>query len=314
MASARRKGSHALDDLIDPEVAFAEAVYAPSSSRSEEDRFAAAIEGPGDEISFHPPGEIRAHWVAEWKARIRDDYDNVIVASAKKGRGKSTLGISVGRWLCGERFTLDHVVFRGADLVSSYASFARGEVVVYDEAVLSLLSTDFATVESRDLVKAVTLARDAHLTTVLCLPRFFRLNKAFREDLVDYWLRVDDRGTAVVHPASTRERYSEWKGLGYFPDVEWNPLTWDSLKGEPLWAAYLKKRIAARRTFHGVVIDRLEHGAATADRTRDTRDAQGPFRCELCHRQFGRRDHYSRHLTTREHRERTAGPPPVSPP
>lgn len=296
-----------------PLLAFARDVYHPTPKRGRLGRFADAVYGDEDRLPFHPPEAIRRHWYAEWRRRLRQDFDNVIVATGRKGRGKSTFGVELGLQLDPKRFDLDHVVYRGADLVRSYSTFSRGEVVVYDEAVLSLMSTDFATVESRDLVKAVTLARDAHLTTILCLPRFGRLNKGFRDDLVDYWVRIDARGQGVVHTPHPKERYSEWRGYGYFHDPEWNPYTWPTLRGTEIWKGYLKKRIEERRRFHGLVAAKLEAGAATVDRHRDTAKAVGTLRCEPCGLTFRRRDHLVRHQGTKAHEERAGRPPPAAP-
>jgi hypothetical protein len=261
-----------------------------------------------DGVPFHAPEDIRKHWLAVLRERVGygpgGDYDNVIALTARKGRSKSTLGLSLGMWLSPKRFTLENVVFRGADLVGKYETAKRGDVIVYDEAVLGLLSTDWWTYEAKDLVKAVTIARDVHAHTILCLPRFARLNKTFREDLVDFWIRVDTRGTGYVHEPAPKERYSDWRGVGFFPDKEWNPLTWDSLKGDPIWKNYSKLRKAARHAFHVAAKERMERGGTAAvedDRLGSQINRHDPLRCESCGLEFSRRDAYLRHLGGRGH-------------
>ncbi len=283
-----------------PLTGFARRVYSAPRKVSDLARFADAVYGEVSGTPFHSPEAVRRHWLAVFRERVgyglEGDYDNVIAITARKGRSKSTLGLSFGRWLAPRRFGLENVVFRGADLIGRYETAKRGDVIVYDEAVLGLLSTDWWTEEAKDLVKAVTIARDVHAHTILCLPRFARLNKTFREDLVDFWIRVDRRGLGYVHEPAPRERYSDWRGVGFFPDREWNPLTWDSLKGDPLWKAYSKVRKAARRAFHEAARGRM----ASPDQEAVPGDRRA-FRCESCGVEFARRDALVRHLGTRGH-------------
>lgn len=304
MEAARGRGDRTAAD-VDPNglVAFARSVYAPNRRTSSLVRFADDVYGREDRVPFHSESSIRAHWVAELRGRIRGDYDNVLVFTGRKGRGKSTGALSLGLEL-DPKLTLGQVVFRGGDLVNLYATLRRGQVAIYDEAVLGLLATDFASFESRELVKAVTIARDAHVTTILCLPKFGRLNKSFREDLTDYWFRVDERGSATVHPAYPTERYSEWKGLGWFPDREWSPFTWPSLAGTEIWKLYLKHRKAARLAFHQAAGARLVGTPATGI---PLASAGRVYPCPVCGISFGRRDHLQRHGQSQEHLARAAG-------
>lgn len=251
------------------------------------------------------PEEIFRHWVGWVRERQRDNMDTVIAVTGRKGKGKSTLAFRLARAL-DQDFTLQQVVYRAADMADLFVTLRTKQAAMYDEAALGLLSTDWATTEAKALVAMVTILRPKRLTMILCLPKFRRLNAAFREDLVDLWIKINRRGYAVVHPAEDAERYTERHGIGWFPDPEWNPLQWESLAGDPEWKLFERRRWAQSEQFLRakayLIGSKMPAGNPSEDLSSERR-----FPCEVCQRSFRRREHLKRHLGTKEHQEAVQG-------
>lgn len=260
--------------------------------------------GPESEVLL--PQEIWNHWVGVIRRRQRERLDTVIAITGRKGMGKSTLGLRLSRAV-DDDFGLDQVVYRAADMADLFVKLRVTQAAMYDEAALGLLSTDWASYEARELVHSVTILRPKRLTLILCLPRFKRLNASFREDLVDLWIRVDSRGVATVHPAQDREGYTAYRGLGWFPDWEFNPLTYESLDDDPLFKEYTRHRWAQSMRFLKRAAQRIGERSPQGGKTAaDQVGAERRFPCTVCHVTFDRRDALHRHFNTKAHLEREA--------
>jgi hypothetical protein len=241
-------------DLETSALSFAQAVYSSPRVRTRPSAFADGVYGRQDQIPFHSPDQVRHHWFAEWKRRVgygkAGDRDNVILVTAKKGKGEGksacAFEIAAGTGSPIEPAEMEeHVSYRALRTLDVLSTLSRGEFVLYDEAGEGLLNTEFWSQETRTLTKAIAECRDIHATLVMCVPSVRMFNPGFMNALVDYWIQVRARGTAHVHP-KPGERYTKARGLGWYPDREWNAFTWE--KPEPtFWRAYTKFRKASRK-------------------------------------------------------------------
>jgi hypothetical protein len=129
-------------------------------------------------------------------------------------------------------------------MLELYRNLGAGQVAVYDEAVLGLLSNDFQTPESRELVKAVNIVRAKGISVILCIPSIYRLVAGWRDEAVRFWVHCysEPRGIGLVHERSASIRYERRSNLGLYKDPTWNPIRWEAIGGRP-WAEYEKAKL-----------------------------------------------------------------------
>ncbi|HZY71338.1 MAG TPA: C2H2-type zinc finger protein [Thermoplasmata archaeon] len=317
MEADRRDGPGAAGELStgSPLLDIAQLLEARSGRPTRLERLADLADGKEDTAQYHGPEQIRRHWFAEWRQRVgygpSGDYDNSILITAKrgKGQGKSALAIEAALQV-DKKFGAEYrekIAFKPAAFLDVVNSLSRFEAAVLDEAGDSLLRTEFWSDASRLLTKAMIVSRDTHATVFLCIPTVGLFNSAVLNSLVDYWIRVEHRGRARVHPRPD-ERYSKVRGIGWFPDREWDPYTWPNPKDWPpewrlVWDDYRKLRKEFRQGSLEEKAEELRKGGPT--------QASGRRQvCDDCGLSFQRRDQLRRHLGTAKHQERAASRSP----
>ncbi|HZY71380.1 MAG TPA: C2H2-type zinc finger protein [Thermoplasmata archaeon] len=308
MEAARRNGPAAAPELSlgSPVLEIAQLLEARAGPVPRLERLAELADGKEDALEYHSPDQVRRHWFAEWRQRVgygpAGDYDNSILVTAKrgKGQGKSALAIEAALQV-DRKFGAEYrakIAFKPAAFLDVVNSLSRFEAAVLDEAGDSLLRTEFWSDASRLLTKAMIVSRDTHATVFLCIPTIGLFNSAVLNSLVDYWIRVDHRGLARVHPRPD-ERYSKVRGIGWFPEREWDPYTWPNPKDWPpewklVWGEYRKLRKEFRQESLEGKAEELRKGGPTQASGR--RQA-----CDVCGVSFQRRDQLRRHLGTAKH-------------
>jgi hypothetical protein len=190
--------------------------------------------------------EVWNHWVSKWKARIGDDWDNLIVIDGERGSGKSTLALRIAQQL-DPLFDETRIALSAREMLNFWGRLARGSAVVYDEAVFGLLSRRFASPENVALVQACMAARKLGITVILCIPDMMNLDSAFRESAVKFRIFVERRGESIVHIRSERIRYDQGKPRRFYRSLLWNPLRWRPLPDEGLWGRYRERSERAVR-------------------------------------------------------------------
>ena len=294
---------------------FATEVYGGAPSRTRLARFADEVYGRQEQDTYRTPEAVRRHWFAEWRRRmgydrLEGDFDNTILWTAirGKGQGKSAGAMDMGFEL-DRRFADEwrsKITYKPADFLDIVNSLSRYEVGILDDAGDSLLRTEFWSDAARLITKAMIVSRDTHATAIICIPSIGLFNGAVLNSLVDYWVRVKKRGEAEVHPRPG-ERYTKPRGVGWYPDREWNPYTWPAPPDWPperkvIWNEYRKFRKEFRQESLEVKADEIRKGGPIAGTV-------GPrHRCEPCGVSFQRKDQLRRHLGTAKHQERAAAP------
>jgi hypothetical protein len=200
--------------------------------------------GPPLARNPHAAREVWEYWVGVLKGRIANKWHNILVVTGEPGAGKSTaafrLALDVDR-----AFSPEQTAYSASDMLQLYRDLRAGQVAVYDEAVLGLLSNDFQTPEARELVKAVNIVRAKGITVILCIPDIHRLLAGWREEAVRFWVHCESepRGVGWMHVRASSLRYERHSTLGLYKDPEWNPIRWASLEGSPFWKAYEKLKL-----------------------------------------------------------------------
>lgn len=196
-----------------------------------------------DPPSPHEPSEIWDHWVGIWQKRIRDRWDNVIQVTGPPRCGKSTLALRLARALdptITHETVSRHLAGSADETVSLYRTLQPGQAGIYDESILGLQSTEFATAESRTLTQVLNTAGVRRITLFLLIPHRMDLNKAVRDRRVETWIKCsrNPRGRGYVHVRADLWDYDtpRWSGLKL--QREWGPLSWKTLEKTRLWSAY----------------------------------------------------------------------------
>jgi hypothetical protein len=197
--------------------------------------------------------EVWRHWIGEWRRRLADDWDVMIVIDGERGSGKSALAQEIGGRM-DPRFSVDQVALSAREMLRLYGTLRRGQVAVYDESALGLLSRGFMSEEAIALVQAALIGRKLGIVSVLAIPDLMILDVAFRESILKYRITVErrdegERGTAWVHIRHFSPRYTRSDRRGLYLDREWNPLRWRDPRGNPEWTKYVERAERAAREF-----------------------------------------------------------------
>ena len=165
-------------------------------------------------------------FAAVLKRRVKSDLQNVVVVTGRTGSGKSTLAIQLARAVAGPDWDLSANYIYGAQ--DFREKLRNGDVCrsvsLFDEGVVSFNSLTGNARDDRDMVVLLDVLRSWGMTTIICIPSFYDLNKRIREHLIDY---------LVVCPE--RPLISGYKSRGFFEvyrpqSMQWSDKTyWSNL-------------------------------------------------------------------------------------
>lgn len=208
------------------------------------------------------PESVWDHWVGVFRKRLATDWDNVVVIDGPRRVGKTTLGILLMREL-DPNWGLDRVVFSAADMLVSYSHLSRGSWVLYDEAVLGLLSRRASSDENVALVQAVMAGGKLGISVILCIPDMMNLDPAFRETVVQFRISCilgehNRRGTAIMHVRSDKIRYDPSDPRRLYRSRRWNPITWPKPPLRGFWAKYRELAETKTREFSAKKAEELK--------------------------------------------------------
>jgi len=120
---------------------------------------------------------------------IKRKWDMVIIIEGKVGAGKTTLAIQSGYYL-DPTLTIDRICFTLPQFEKAIDDGKTGQVVIYDEAVTSMLSAEAFKWETIALIKKITQCRKKGLIIFLLIPSIFMLQKFFAIFRSHFDLRV----------------------------------------------------------------------------------------------------------------------------
>ena len=104
-------------------------------------------------------------------------------------------------YLLDKRFDLDTNVSylpTTNEVEEKFRSIDSEQVLVIDEAIKALYKLRFMDKMQARVNTLYATERKQRKITILCIPRFTDLNEFFRNDRVQFWIHVVDRGVAVA--------------------------------------------------------------------------------------------------------------------
>ena len=179
---------------------------------------------------------------------MANDNDNVIVIDGYEGTGKSNLGLIVAKQVNPEFDAARETIFSMQDWNNVFDAGDLGRTYVMDEAGSLLFSRDYASLDSKFLIKLLMQARILRSTIILCLPNMFFLDRYVRESRVQFRAHMEKRTSAMIQRTVVNWRTGEARhndmlrvlGIPSARDL------WPEM-----WTAYEARKRAAVRAFSG---------------------------------------------------------------
>lgn len=122
---------------------------------------------------------------------IKSNFDNLVVVDGDEGYGKTNFSVGCAYYVAqqlNKTFNVDHLFFKPDDFIK-YASEHENEVIVWDEAAMVALASEWQNKTQQKLMKFLMIARKKRHFYFFCIPKFFRLNEYF----------IIDRAIALCH-------------------------------------------------------------------------------------------------------------------
>lgn len=171
------------------------------------------------------------------------DYDSMIVLTAVKGTGKSSMALMLAREWCkimGVRLSLKkNIVFSNKQLINAIDTLPPYSVIVCDEAVNFCLSSEWAKSENKELKKKLAQVRTKHFFFILCFPmKIQKIEKTYLDSFVNYWIEIPFRGQAIVftrdnNPVNDSWRLKDFNMVGNYNDFTNSEAITAALKKHP---------------------------------------------------------------------------------
>jgi len=112
------------------------------------------------------------------KRAVYKQWDGVFLITGSEGTAKSTLSQMVGYYL-DDTININRICFSGKQLLEAIDNAKRGDVIILDEAILTMSTQDFGTEIQSILIKKFTLIRSKALFIILIIPNPFMLRRYF---------------------------------------------------------------------------------------------------------------------------------------
>jgi hypothetical protein len=222
-------------------------------------------------------------WCRNLYVRQHSGYDNIIIVSARRGKGKSTLTLAAGSTLS----AMNHLPFNEIDnvVVSESREYVRNKLKaapkystnILDQAGNQTSSKTWWVEDQAELINTLDIARFHFLTLFLNWHSKDMLDKDVRNNIATNIIEIDKRGLAIV---KTYNLNTEAKGgtnksfknaVAITPEAASSINEYDSLKvisipfydiastkeGKEFWARYEKRKEA------GFTVSSLRGAAST---------------------------------------------------
>jgi len=110
------------------------------------------------------------------------------------------------------------IAYDNEDIKNKIYNLPPYSVVHADEGLRFLMASDWAKTENKELKKLVAQCRTKHLIFLICIPTFGWVDKKYRNDMCNYWIRLMTRGSALVCIPIISEQDDPW-GLKSFSET-----------------------------------------------------------------------------------------------
>jgi hypothetical protein len=109
---------------------------------------------------------------------VERKWDAIGLITGMEGSGKSTVAFTIA-YTCDQSFDIDRIVFTPEQLLKAIDKAKPGQAIVFDEAVLGMMSQDASTQIQSVLIKKFVTIRKKRLFIFLVIPSIFLLRKYF---------------------------------------------------------------------------------------------------------------------------------------
>lgn len=178
------------------------------------------------------------------------------ISSSRVGMGKSTLSLyltkkiyeATGRPL--PRLQ-EMMFFNRAEIDKAIKKRPKNSVIILDEAITSFYKREFAHKQQIDLIKLFQVCRTRYHCFFLNIPYFWDLDKAIRDERIDYWLHIHDRGICFGFAPDKKGAFTKDPWHQKLNEKHYNKpylynrssnftgyFTFPNMEGEPLWDDY----------------------------------------------------------------------------
>lgn len=132
------------------------------------------------------------------------NMDMIMPITGPKGIGKSTFEIVFSREYVKQYMAVNNynpeewIAFDHEDLKTKIHTLPPFSPILADEAIRFAYNLDWNTKESKELVKLLTQSRPKRQIIFMAVPGLESLQKAFRRDLITFWVHIIKKGFAMV--------------------------------------------------------------------------------------------------------------------
>lgn len=162
------------------------------------------------EFNFYLPHRLKAK--LDLMINRLDKSDAWLMIDGDEGTGKTNMATYLAYYIhcnTGREFTIKNFFFDARKLLS-FAQSTEKQIIVYDEAVLGALSTEWYDEAQRNLIKLAMTGRKLHHFVILCIPKFYKLNEYLRLErtlgLINMYMKKEQFG----YYKYIKKRQKEW--------------------------------------------------------------------------------------------------------
>lgn len=121
--------------------------------------------------------------------RIKNHRQNVILIEGGTGSGKSTVGVTLARFMNPKWDLAENYVYYAKDFKKLLRSRSTDLIVLFDEAAVSLNSLNYAKKDDKKMSGAFDTMRSRRWTSILIAPDKKEINSRIREIHSDYMIK-----------------------------------------------------------------------------------------------------------------------------
>jgi hypothetical protein len=109
---------------------------------------------------------------------VKNSWDGIFCVSGVEGSGKSSLAQTIG-FFVDPSLCIDRIVFTPQELLRRIDESKEEQCIIFDEAVMGMMSQDASTALQNVLIKKFVTIRKKRLYIIIVIPSIFMLRKYF---------------------------------------------------------------------------------------------------------------------------------------